>query len=184
MEKNTNINIQNEANINAKGKLNCHRCKPVICLETGDVFTSIADAAEHAGAHKSNMSQHLCGKLRSVKGKHYCYLSRATESLDAIVTRLRETSAMEEDARKWREYQAEQEAIRKAEQKRIDDERKAKEDHEAAIAKAQEKVARRKAICERMEVKLSDAEKRLMEAEAELAALTGVDNASENEEAA
>lgn len=172
MEK-TNINIQNEANINAEGKLSCHRCKPVICLETGDVFTSITDAAEHAGVHKTHMSHHLCGQIRSVKGKHYCYLSRATESLDAIVTRLRETSAMEEDARKWREYQAEQEAIRKAEEKRIADERKAKEMYEANVQKAINKIERRSKMCDRIHNQYNEAIARLMEAEKEYEALTG-----------
>ena len=172
MEK-TTINIQNEANINAKGKLNCHRCKPVICLETGDVFTSVADAAEHVGVHKGNMSQHLCGKLRTIKGKHFCYLSRATESLDAIVSRLRETSTMEEDARKWRAYQAEQEAIRKAEEKRIADERKAKEMYEANVQKAIDKIHRRTKMCDRISQQYHEALDRLMEAEKEYEALTG-----------
>ena len=181
MEK-TTINIQNEANINAEGKLNCHRCKPVICLETGDVFTSITDAAEHAGVHKTHMSHHLCGQLRSIKGKHFCYLSRATESLDAIVTRLRETSAMEEDARKWREYQAEQEAIRKAEEKRIADERKAKEMYEANVQKAINKIERRRKMCSRLEQQYKTAIDRAMEAEKEYEMLTGKVYGEENYE--
>lgn len=180
MEK--TINIQNEANINAKGKLNCYRCKPVICLETGDVFTSVADAAEYVGVHQGNMSQHLRGKLRSIKGKHYCYLSRATESLDAIVTRLRETSSMEADALKWRAYQAEQEAIRKAEEKRIADERKAKEEYEAAVEKAKAKVERRHRMCSRLEQQYHEAIARAMEAEKEYEALTGKTFIYENNE--
>ena len=107
--KNT-INIQHESNIKAEGKLNSRHCKPVICIETGEVFTSVTDAAASAGCVANNMSTHLTGKLRHIKGKHYCYLSRVNESLDAIVTRLRETAAVEEDAKKWKAYQAEQEA--------------------------------------------------------------------------
>ena len=110
--KKTTINIQNEANINAKGKFNSRHCKPVICLETGEVFSSVADAAEAIGCVANNLSTHLTGKLRSVKGKHFCYLSRVNESLDVIITRLRETAAVEEDAKRWQAYQAEQEAIR------------------------------------------------------------------------
>lgn len=171
MEK--TINIQNEANINATGKLHSKNCKPIICLETGEVFTSVTDAAKANNVYSQNMSMHLTGKRRSINGKHFCYLSRSMESLNAIVTRLRETSTMEEDARKWREYQAEQEAIRKAEEKRIADELKAKEEYEASVAKAKAKIERRLAMCERQRQQLVEAEKRLMDAEKEYEALTG-----------
>ena len=162
-----NITIHNEANIRAEGKLNSKHCKPVICLETGEVFTSVTDAAEKMGMSGNNLSSHLTGKRRSFAGKHFCYLSNATESLDAIVSRLRETSAMEDDARKWREYQAEQEAKRKA-----------KEKYEAELEKAKDKVARRTEICEQIAAKLAQAEERKMEAEMELKAL--LDNNQEN----
>lgn len=174
------INIHNNTNINAEGKLSSKHCKPVICLETGEVFSSVTDAADATGLNAQNLSTHLTGKKKSFAGKHWCYLSKATESLDAIVTRLRETSAMEEDARKWRAYQAEQEAIRMAEQKRIDDERKAKEQHEAAIAKAKAKLERCTTLCERLESELLRAEQRRMDAEAELQALTESENENEN----
>ena len=165
------INIQNEANIKAEGKLSCHRCKPVICIETGEVFTSATDAAEKAGMTLTAMSNHLVGKTRAAKGKHYCYLSRATENLDAIVTRLRETSAVEDDARKWREYQAEQEAIRIAEEKRLEEERKAEEKRKAEIAKADAKVERCQTIRDRIAAQLAEAERNLMAAQIEREAL-------------
>lgn len=165
------INIHGKANIKAEGKLNSRYCKPVICLETGEVFTSVADAAEHFEVHAQNMSTHLVGKRKHIKGYHFCYLSKATESLDAIVTRLRETSSDAEDARKWRAYQAEQEAIRKAEEARIEAERRAKEQHEAALEKARNKVARRQTVRDRLVAELAKADKRLMDAEIELEAL-------------
>ena len=160
------INIQHESNIKAEGKLNNNHCKPVICIETGEVFTSVTDAAEKAGCNKNNMSTHLTGKLRHIKGKHYCYLSRVNESLDAIVTRLRETAAVEEDAKKWKAYQAEQEAIRKAEEKR-----------QAEIAKAAEKVAKLTASAQDLEAKWHKAMAELTEAEKAFEALQ--DNAKE-----
>lgn len=180
----TIINIQNEANVNAEGKLNCYRCKPVICLETGAVFTSITDAAENAGVHKTQMSKHLCGELRTVKGKHYCYLSRSIESLNAIVTRLRETSSMEDDARKWREYQAEQERKRQEEEKRLEYERKVKEKREFELAKARDKAKRRKEIYERQQAQAEEAKQRYEAAVSELAALENndIDKVKEIEE--
>lgn len=173
MEKTTTINIQNEANIKAKGTRVNHCTKPIICVETGEVFTSVTDAAEFAGVTLNNMSGHLTGRIRQIKGKHYCYLSRSIESLDAVMHRLRETSTMEEDARKWREYQAEQEAIRKAEEKRIADELKAKEEYETNVAKAKAKIERRYKMRERIQDQLNDVDRRIMEAEKEYEALTG-----------
>lgn len=173
MEKITKINIQNEANINAEGIHTYHTAKSIICIDTGKVFTSVIDAAKDADCHYSHMINHLKGRTRHCKGKHYCYLSRATESLDAIVTRLRETSTMEDDARKWREYQAEQERLRKEEEARIAAERKAKEDYEKAVANAIAKIERRREISARAAQKYNESVARIMEAEMEYEALTG-----------
>lgn len=172
------INIQHEANIKAEGKLNSKHCKPIICLETGEVFTSVFDAAEAIGCAAQNLSTHLTGKRRHIKGKHFCYLSRVNESLDAIVTRLRETAAVEDDAKKWRAYQAEQEAIRKEEAKRQDAIRKAEEKRAADIAKVEAKVAKLNEACSLYETKWHECMDALNDAEMELEALRGNDNAA------
>lgn len=164
------INIQNEANIKANGKLSCHRCKPVICIDTGEVFTSATDAAEKAGVHLSVISACCIGKIRTANGKRYCYLSKVTESLDAIFTRLRETSAVEADAKKWQAYQAEQE-----------EKRKAREELEAKIVKVQEKVARRTAVRDTKQNEARIAEERLAEAQRELEALQEMLNGNAQE---
>ena len=135
------IIINEKATIEAKGDFSSGHCKPIICIDTGEVYTSVTDAAEAVGTALSNMCVHLSGKTRSVKGKRFCYLSKVNGSLDAIVTRLRETSEMEAKAKMWDAMMAEQEAIRKAEQKRIDDERKAEERRLAHIAKLEAKEA-------------------------------------------
>ena len=154
------INMQHEANVQAEGKLNSKHCKPIICIETGEVFSSVTDAAECAEVTMTMMSGHLGGYYRSVKGKHYCYLSRVNESLNTILARLRETSAIEEDAKKWKTYEAEQETKRIAEQKRQD-----------AINKAKEKVARAQGIHDTLAAKYREALNTLAQAQRELEAL-------------
>ena len=173
MEKTNIINIQGSADIKAEGKLNNKNCKPVICLETGDVFTSVTDAARSIGVLPSNLSTHLTGKSRHIHGKHFCYLSHSTESLDAIVTRLRETAAMEEDAKKWRAHQAEQEAKRIAEEKRQEEERKAKEKFENDKAKLVDKIKHRTNIANRIAADFDRAMVRVNESKDEYYALTG-----------
>ena len=167
------INIQNEANIKAEGKLNNNHCKPVICVDNGKVFTSMTDAAEYAGVSSPTMVVHLQGKTRTCAGKHFCYLSKVTENLDSIVTRLRETAAVEDDARKWQVYQAEQERIRIAEEKRLEEERKAEEKRKAEIAKAEERVAKLTAKGQDLEARWNKNMAELMEAEKILEALRG-----------
>ena len=159
------INIQNEANINGNGIHTSKNCKSVICIDTGEVFTSAIDAAESIGVHFSAISAVCRGKIRTLKGKRYCYLSQAPENLDSIVTRLREASAIESDAKKWQAYQAEQEAIRKEEER-----------HQQAIAKAEAKVAQLQDACNKYEQKWRDTMDALNAAEMELEALRGDDN--------
>ncbi len=158
------INIQNEANINGNGTHTRKSCKAVICIDTGEVFTSAADAAEHAGVHFSMMSAVCTGKVRTCKGKRYCYLSKAPENLDSIVTRLREASTMEEDAKRWRAHQAAQEAARKEEER-----------HQQAIAKAEAKVAALTEACAKYENKWTEAMNALSQAQAELASLNNTE---------
>lgn len=157
-----NIIIQNKATIKANGELNSRKCKRVICIDTGEVFTSAKDAAKKAGVHFSTMSAVCLGKLKTAGGKRYCYLSDAMENLDAIVCRLRETSSVEEDARKWRAYQAQQEAARKEKERR-----------QAEVSKVEEQLARQNAICERLQAQLTRAEQRRVETENRLNELKG-----------
>lgn len=42
-------------------------CK-VICINTGEVFSSFGDASRHMGIERSNISAHLAGNKKSVKG--------------------------------------------------------------------------------------------------------------------
>lgn len=180
--KKTTINIQHEANMKAEGKHDNGNCDSTVILETGEVFTSQIDLANRLGVHPSAVSNTICGRQRTCKGYHIVSVSRLAEGMDMVLTRLRETSAVEDDARKWREYQAEQEAIRKAEEerieaerkaeeKRLEEERKAREKREKEIAKADAKVERCQTIRDRIAAQLVEAERNLMTAQMEREAL-------------
>lgn len=171
----TTLNIHNETTIKAKGTHTMRNNKPVICVDTGEVFASITDAAEHLGVRSTNISKVVTGVYKTCKGMRFCLLSRATENLDILTGQIRTLNADAEDARKWREYQAEQEAIRKAEEDRIRAEQeriaaieKAKADREERKAKLEARVERRRRIIERIESELQRAKERLNDTLVEL----------------
>lgn len=186
MEKTHEIILNNKATYEAIGDLNSGHCKPV-ANDEGKKFTSVTDAAKYAGVSPQNMWHHLNGNHRTCKGHVYFYIDKRDESFDRVMNRLSEVSAEverrkadEDDARKWREYQAEQEAIRRAEEKRIADERKAKEMYEANVQKAINKIERRHKMLERAKQQVNDIINRIMEAEKEYEALTGKPYVEEN----
>lgn len=50
------VKIQNSSEIKAEGIHRNANAKPVICLDTGEVFASVTDAAIAANANPSTMS--------------------------------------------------------------------------------------------------------------------------------
>lgn len=147
--ENTTITISNEANLNTNGTRTSRNCKPVVCIDTGEVYNSCTDAAEMAGVSVYAMSLACIGKSKTTKGKRYCYLNERDEHLDTMLARIRELSVMEEKAKLWDAQQAEIEEARKAEEKRLAEIAKAEETHRKAIEKAKAKVERLRAEAER-----------------------------------
>lgn len=174
------ITLNNKSTYEAIGEYNSGNCRR-IANDKGDVFTSIKDAAAYAGTSPQYMWNCLQPNTRrKCKGHLYFYVDNRDESFDVVMNRLAETTAEierrkadEEDARKWREYQAEQERIRKAEEKRIADELKAKREHEARIEKARNKMMKYATICDNLEQKLKEAIQNRIEAEKEFEDLIG-----------
>lgn len=79
------ITVQNASEIKAQGLSRNKNAKPVVCLDTGEVFTSVTDAAKSAGAHQSTMVWCLTERQKTCKGKRYCYLSKINEHLDEFM---------------------------------------------------------------------------------------------------
>lgn len=163
------IIINNKATVKANGKLNSGNCKPVVCIDTGEVYTSLTDAAEKNGVRLANMSHVICGHSKKTGGKRFCLLSELEEHFDEMSERMQtmytERAAMEEKARLWDEYQAEQERIEKE-----------RREHEMKVIKLSDKLARRNRIIEKLQAELAQAIEYRDEAAAALAELTGEGN--------
>lgn len=163
-----NINIHKEIAIKAEGKFNSNHCKPVVCfnIKTKELrrFTSVLDAARELQITPSYISTCMGNKI-PCKG-WLCFDAKDAGSYMNLI--MDQYNACISDAAKYNEIRAEQEAARKAEERRIEEERKAKEKHDAAIAKANVKIAKHAENCAKLEAKLLEEERKLMEAETEL----------------
>ena len=135
------ITIHEKATATAKGTKKNGNCKPVLCIDTGEVFSSVMDAAEHFGTTESAMSAVLTGKIKTCKRKQFCFVSKVSEHMDEITKRIRANAELVEKAARWDAFIAEKEASRKA----LSDaealvNRKA-EEYEKMLAKARETLA-------------------------------------------
>lgn len=169
----TTLKLHNETTIKANGVHVRGNSKAVLCIDTGEIFASQTDAAEHLGVHPANVSNVLLGKQRTCKGMHLCYLSKADEHLESITGRIREMQALEEKAAAWDAFVARQEEERRAAARRIEEAARAERERQEKIAKANEKLERRREIVRRLQAQLSEATERVMEVERELEALNG-----------
>lgn len=190
--KNTNIemNAQNitihgdKKTITAIGKFNSGHTKPVVRKEDGKVYSSITDAAANAGVAASYLSKHLIhpDKITHVKGFHYTYLKDLLDNPDELLIQLRNTSAQKEalvagalkdaeDARKWREYQAQLQKQAEDDAKKQDAARIAEEKRQEKIAALEAKIERAQRIYSNYDGKANRALTRLINLKAELAAL-------------
>lgn len=101
-----NITVHNKSEITAQGVPRNRNAKPVICLTTGEVYTSATDAAEANGVSIYSVSMNCLGKTKRSKGKRYCYLSKVTEHLDELTESIQ---MMAEKAKKYDELVARKE---------------------------------------------------------------------------
>jgi len=82
------INIRRATNVKAVGHHVNGNSKPVFCITDGSVYASVIDAAEKTGATQSTMSAAVTGKIKTCKGKRYCFVSNVMEHLDEISTNI------------------------------------------------------------------------------------------------
>lgn len=90
------ITIQRKAIIRGKGKSCNGNTNAVLCISTGDVFTSCTDAAMNADVTQGHMSNVCRGNGYSVKGKRYCYVKDINEHLDEVAESIRKANMYDE----------------------------------------------------------------------------------------
>lgn len=116
------IIIHGRATAEAEGTHRTKGCKAVFCLETGEIFASGLDAANAKGVCPDMISRACTGKVRSCKGQHFFFVSKATENLNLVAMHLRslatEMAELKTKAALYDAWQAELEAERKAEEER------------------------------------------------------------------
>lgn len=131
----TKVIIDEKSTINAEGVLNTKGCKPVICLNNGNVYTSATDAAKANGLHVDCVSRNCLGQIKEsrIEKLRFCYLKNINEHLDELTANLRKLARENgnlkaenltlkantsqysaEDIAKWKAVYDAQEAKRKA----------------------------------------------------------------------
>lgn len=104
------VKIQNASEIkNAQGMPRNRNAKPVICLDTGEVFTSATDAAEANGVSIYSVSMNCLGKTKRSNGKQFCYIKDVAEHLNEFVDNMQ---TMSEKAKKYDELVARKDKIK------------------------------------------------------------------------
>ncbi len=134
------INIQKASNVSVVGYHNHKNCKPVYCIDTGEIFASTLDAAEANNVCHPTMSSVLNGKTKTCNGRRFCFVCKIMEYLEEI------TEANRVRAEKIANYDA------------MIAEQNAKKE-------AEEAIARHKAKCEELRIKLERETQLLAEAE-------------------
>ena len=139
------IPVQNTSEVNAKGKQRNANAKPVFCIDTGEVYASMLDAAEAVGVNPTAISWVITGKSKTCKGKRYCLISKIAEHIDEIAecVRIRETKVNAYNEIMFRQ-QAQQRATENYEK------------HKAACEKLAEKLENEKSLLAKAEAELSN----------------------------
>ena len=98
--------------------------KPVYCISDGSIYASGLDAANALNVDAASISTMCRGKVKSVKGKQYCFVS---DLHNHILDISNITKELLEDAMKYREI----EAKRIAEEQRVQKKNKLQNEIEA-----------------------------------------------------
>ena len=79
-----NITITKNSTVKAIGQARNGNSKPVFCITTGEIYTSATDAAEQLGVSLAVLCFAASGKIKTCKGKRYCYVKDIIPNLNEI----------------------------------------------------------------------------------------------------
>lgn len=88
-----NITVQREAFITGEGKRTNGNCNAVLCIDTGEIFSSGTDAAEKFGVTQANMSRACRNKGSKTAGRRFCYIKDIDEHIDSISNAINKANA-------------------------------------------------------------------------------------------
>lgn len=111
------IIINERATATAEGIKRNKNSKPVMCLETGEIFTSATDAGIKYEVSVYAISANCLGKTKTCKGKHFIYLSKMPEHTNDVSTCI-QTLAYK--AKLYDEMMAEKEAKEREERAKVE----------------------------------------------------------------
>lgn len=95
------IRIHNKSVANANGTHTRGNCKPIFCITTGEIYTSVTDAAEKIGVTVSAMSSIITGKTKTCNGKRFCYVSKLTEHIEEISESINQKTDVYNEYTNW-----------------------------------------------------------------------------------
>ena len=78
------IIIQKKATIQATGEHINKNNKPVLCLTTGEFWSSSIDASKSVGVHPATMSAYCTGKYAHPEGLKFCYVTDLPQHLNEL----------------------------------------------------------------------------------------------------
>lgn len=107
----TTITRQTAVTINAKGVYTNKNCKPILCIETGEIYASGREAAAALDASTQNVSSVITGNTNTCKGMHLVLVDNIKEQIDRVtgVIRTKNAECAAKDdviARKTKAYDA------------------------------------------------------------------------------
>lgn len=78
------ITVSKSAIVKGKGRCHNGNTNAVLCISTGEIYTSCTDAAEHGNVTVGQMSAVCRRRGYTAKGKKYCYVKDINLHLDEI----------------------------------------------------------------------------------------------------